>query len=131
VVARIVGPILPFGVATAFAVVAAHFFATGLNQISREAEGVTGQVVGLPGVLALALLVLGTVSLASASRTSLRWRWFLIGAALLAAGGLATLHVMAGPPERWTSTLVFYVVIGLAAVALMQNVLNWWTTEAE
>ncbi|HEX2219083.1 MAG TPA: hypothetical protein VHG35_09775 [Gemmatimonadales bacterium] len=130
-VARIVSPILPFGVATAFAIVAAHFFATGLNQISREANGGTGQVVGLSGVLGIALLVLGTVSLASASRTSLRWRWFLIGAALLAAGGVATLHLMAGPPERWTSTLAFYVVIGLAAVALVQNVLNWWTTEVE
>lgn len=129
--ARLIAPILPFGVATAFAVVAAHFFATGLNQIARESATLAGQVVGISGVLAIALLVLGTVSLASASRTSLRWRWFLLGLALLTGGGAATLHVMAGPPERWPSTMAFYVVLGLAAVALLQNVLNWWTTEVE
>jgi pimeloyl-ACP methyl ester carboxylesterase len=129
--ARIVAPILPFAVSAGFALVAAHFFVTGLNQIYESGDLGMAPMTGITGVLSIALLVLGTVSLASASRTSLRWRWFLLGVALMAAGALATLREIAGAPHRWLGTEAFYVVVGLTAVALVQNVLNWVTTEVE
>lgn len=126
-VAKLVAPSLPFFVSVAFAFVAAHFYATGINQIYAAKTPPQDGVVGLPGVAAIALLIVGTVALSGAARTSPRLRWLFLGLFLFLGGAAATLLELGGSPNEWPHGFVLRVVMALGGVALLQYFSNLLT----
>jgi hypothetical protein len=123
--AKLLAPILPFLVSATFGVLAAHLYATGINQIYAARNPGKPEVVGLLGVLAIALLLQGTAALASAARTSVRGRWILLGIVLFLAGAAFTLIQLLGDRRNWTHGPVLTVIVLLGVVALVQNAFNW------